>query len=170
MLFSKKISRLLAEELAARYIGTTQRCNVSFGAFATCRHMVKFSHKDMRIEAYPFFPYSHVWVQNFVLKQDINFSIGKALPTLGLDIPLKDFFADKNIPIFSHNAYDIDATKLFCRETENEIDISRLQLGRGEYLVISSGQIVLQSKNKMVDGLAKRIDVLSNIFERNVEI
>ena len=71
---------------------------------------------------------SLIWIQNFGLKQNINFSVGKALPTLGLDTPFKDLFSNKSILIFSHNAYDIDTTKSFCQKIENEIDIIGLQL------------------------------------------
>jgi hypothetical protein len=166
MLFTKRISRVLANELATKYCGAMQKCAVIFGAFTTCHYKVKFSYKKMRVEAYPFFPCSQLWIQNFVLNQNINFSIGKALPTIGLETPFKDFFSNKNIQIFSHHVYDIDATKLFCQKIENEGDIVGLQLGEGEYLCISDGQIVLQSKSKKIDSLAKRIDVLSNLFER----
>jgi hypothetical protein len=72
--------------------------------------------------------------------------------------------------LFSHHVYDINATKLFCRNIDNELDVAGHQLGKREYLCISSAQIVLQSKNKKIEDLAKRIDVLSNIFKRYVNI
>lgn len=170
MLFTKKISRILAQELAANYAGTIQTCNAMFGAFATCHYQVEFIHKNMRVEAYPFWPYSHIWVQNFVLKQNVNFSIGKALPNFGLNVPRTNFFSDRDITIFSHDAYDLDATRIFCRKIENEMDIVGLKLGKGEYLCISNGQMVLQNKNIKFDGVVERIDVLADIFENNVKI
>ena len=170
MLFFKKKSEFLANEIAAKYNGTIERCNVMFDSFKTCYYKVKLRYKNMRVEVYPFLPYSHIWIQNFGLKQNINFSVGKALPTFGLDTPFKDLFSNKSILLFSHNAYDIDATKSFCQKIGNEIDIIDLQLGEKEYLCISSGQIVLQSKNKKIDGLANRIDALSNLFDRYVQI
>lgn len=167
MLLSKRKSKKLASDIAAKYRGKMQKCNATFGAFSTCHYEVKFKYKDMRLEIYPFVPYCHIWVQNFKLKQDIHFSIGVALSALRLDVPLENCFTNLNTLIFTNDAYDINATKKFCQIKENETGIDDIQLGKGEFLIISNGQIVLQNKNHNIKSLEDRINILAKIHERN---
>ncbi len=166
-MFSKRKSKDLALSIAEKFNGRVERIFASFSAFTTCRYCVKFNYRDMRIELYPFCPFCQIWVQNFRFPKNISFSIGSKLPTLGLTQRLKDPFRDYHIPVFGHEAYDIEAAIAFCKILENEINIKKLGMSRKEYLIMSSGQILMHNKNRGQEYIEKRIDILGDLFDRN---
>jgi hypothetical protein len=167
MFFNKARSKKLASLSAKEFNGKVENVHASFGFFRTCHFRVKFKYKSMRIEAYFFYPFCEIWIQNFTYPYDINFTVGKPLPFLGQTTSLKDIFKDYKAPVFSNSAYDIEKAREFCKLSDNERDIEEVGLQKGEYLCIASGQIIIRNKNQSVKTIQDRIDILNNLFDRN---
>lgn len=166
-MFSRKKSKILASSISEKFNGKVEDSRITFGGFTTCYYLVKFKYKDMRIEAYPYHPCCQIWIQNFRLPDNISFSVGSARPSLGLTLPLNDPFQNYSIPAFSNDAYNLEAAKTFCQLLENEKDIKKLKIGKKEYLIISSRQIVIHNRNRDLNIITDRINILKDLFERN---
>ncbi len=166
-MFSKRKSKDLALSVAEKFDGKVEKICASFSAFATCHYCVKFQYRNMRIELYPFCPFCQIWVQNFRFPKNISFSVGNKLPTLGLTLRLRGLFRDYPVSVFSNEAYDIEAAKEFCGILENEINIKKLGMSGKEYLIISSGQILMHNKNRGQENIEKRLNILGDLFDRN---
>lgn len=159
-MFGKALS--LANDIAAFVGGKVKPGGSFFNWFA---YVVKATWREMRLEVFVANRAAEIYVTNFSSKFDAQFIINRQ--TLSLTEAVNGVFRSLGVQVFAREMCNVDPIRRFGADVSNEEDVRNLQLGRGEYLMISANAIQLKFRRKNLDRLRPRLETLVRLFERN---